>query len=116
MVKRAELDSDPDILITASTKEEHVSFWKICPAGCSLYNNLLKHKQLWSCTLVCVSAFEEAKQLPLNSTVLVHYDGTWPLKLACNASPYGVGAVISHIMDNGEERPIAFAYRTLTEN
>ncbi|KAL0159700.1 hypothetical protein M9458_043425, partial [Cirrhinus mrigala] len=60
-------------------------------------------------------AFEEAKQLLLGSTVLVHYDGNRPLKLACDASPYGVGSVISHIMDNGEERPIAFASCTLTE-
>ncbi|KAL0160062.1 hypothetical protein M9458_043787, partial [Cirrhinus mrigala] len=51
----------------------------------------------------------------LGSTVLVHYDGNRPLKLACDASPYGVGAVISHIMDNGGEHPIAFASCTLTE-
>lgn len=30
-------------------------------------------------------------------------------------SPYGVGAVISHLMPNGEERPIAFASRTLSK-
>ncbi|KAI2647716.1 hypothetical protein H4Q32_024734 [Labeo rohita] len=72
-------------------------------------------KQPWSWTAACDMAFEEAKQLLLGSTVLVHYDGNRPLKLACDASPYGVGAVISHIMDNGEERPIAFASRTLTE-
>ncbi len=78
-------------------------------------HNLLKQKQPWSWTAVCDMAFEEAKQLLLGSTVLVHYDGNRPLKLACDASPYGVGAVISHIMDNGEEHPIAFASRTLTE-
>lgn len=45
--------------------------------------------------------------------MLVHYDGNKQLKLACDASAYGLGAVISHIMDNGDERPIAFASRTL---
>ena len=48
--------------------------------------------------------------------VLVPYDEKRKLILACDASPYGVGAVISHVMDDGEERPITFASRTLTKS
>ena len=48
--------------------------------------------------------------------VLVPYNEKRKLILACDASPYGVGAVISHVMDDGEERPIASASRTLTKS
>ena len=62
-------------------------------------------------------AFKEAcKQLLTVSPVLVHHDTTLPLRLATDASAYGVGAVISHIGADGEERPIAFASRTLSSS
>ncbi len=48
--------------------------------------------------------------------VLVPYDEKRKLILACDASLYGVGAVISHVMDDEQERPIAFAPRTLTKS
>ena len=54
--------------------------------------------------------------LLLDSQWLVHYDPLKPLKLATDASAYGIGAVISHILEDGSERPIAFASRTLSSS
>ena len=47
--------------------------------------------------------------------VLAHYDSTLPVRLACDASRYGVGAVISHLMPDDTECPIAYGSRTLTK-
>ena len=41
-------------------------------------------------------AFEEAKSILDEANFLIHYDPEKPLLLACDASPYGLGAVLSH--------------------
>ena len=70
----------------------------------------------WAWTEECEKAFVRSKSELVADKVLVPYDEKTKLILACDASPYGVGAVISHVMDDGEERPVAFASRTLTKS
>ena len=77
----------------------------------ALYD-LLKVGVAWKWTKECDEAMKEVKQCLTSETVLVHYDVNLPLTLATDASPHGVGAVISHVV-NGEEKPIAFASKTL---
>ena len=76
-------------------------------------NNLLQQNTKWNWCDKCEEAFKQTKEL-VSSLVWAHYDPKLPLRLAGDASPYGVGAVISHVFPDGLERPIAYASRTLT--
>ena len=57
-------------------------------------------------------AFKEAKR-KLSHQVLACYDPHVDIVVSCDASPYGVGAFLSHGWANGTERPVAFASRSL---
>ena len=46
--------------------------------------------------------------------MLVDFDPNEAVIVACDASLYGLRAVLSHIMEDGSERPTAFVLRTLT--
>ena len=72
---------------------------------------LLRKQQKWKWTTDQDNAFREVKALLQSSCVLVHFDDSLPLILATDASPYGIGAVLSHRMLNGDKRPVAFASR-----
>ena len=79
-----------------------------------LYNLLQNHSR-WKWTDNQEQAFQAAKQALQADTLLVHYNEDLPLVLARDASPQGIGAVLSHIMPDGAEKPIAYASRTLTK-
>ena len=77
-------------------------------------NHLLQKDAKWAWTSDCAQAFAAAKEVLNSSQVLAHYDPTLPITMAGDASAYGIGSVISHVLPDGSERPIAFASRTLS--
>ena len=77
-------------------------------------NALLKKNARWEWSSSCEVAFQQVKDQLATAPVLCHYDPSLPLRLAGDASAYGVGAVLSHILKDGSERPIAYASRSLS--
>ena len=75
-------------------------------------NNLLRDNVPWKWCETSQKTFEDIKKSLTSAGVLTHYDCKKKLILACDASPFGIGAVLSH--DDNGERPVAFASRTLT--
>ena len=79
-------------------------------------HKLLQKGMQWEWTHDCQKAFEACKEGLTSDSLLVHYDLNRELRLACDASSYGLGAVLSHIMDDSQESPIAYASRTLSSS
>lgn len=44
----------------------------------------------------------------------LNYYGSKPLVLACDVSQYSLGTVLSHLMEDGKDRLVAYAFRRLT--
>ena len=79
-------------------------------------HRLLQKNVRWEWTDGCQKAFEACKEGLTSDSLLVHYDLNRTLRLACDASSYGLGAVLSHVMEDGQERPMAYASRTLSSS
>ena len=77
--------------------------------------NQLLHKQAeWVWEGKEKQAFRLSNQLLLSSQTLAHFDPNLDIVLACDASAYGIGAVLSHRLSDGTEKPVGFASRTLS--
>lgn len=77
-----------------------------------LYALLAKEKKfIWSPD--CQQAFVKSKELIEKNSILELYDPGKPIIIATDASPYGVGAIMSHIVD-GVEKPVLFASSSLS--
>uniref|UniRef100_A0A5S6QAX4 RNA-directed DNA polymerase n=1 Tax=Trichuris muris TaxID=70415 RepID=A0A5S6QAX4_TRIMR len=78
-------------------------------------HRLLDKDAKWFWTKRHDQSFEAVKRLLTSTSVLVPFDTASSTILTCDASPYGLGAVLSQIQ-NGKEVTIAFASRTLTRS
>ncbi|EYC07815.1 hypothetical protein Y032_0068g142 [Ancylostoma ceylanicum] len=75
---------------------------------------LLKKDVKWEWTSKQQLAFEKVKKALSSELNLAHYDPRQKIVVAADACDYGIGCVISHRYEDGSEKPIAHASRSLT--
>ena len=80
---------------------------------CEPLNRLRRAEVKWRFEKEEKRAFDKLKKALASSAVLTPYNPNLEVKIDTDSSKTGLGAVISHIMPDGSERPIEFASRTL---
>ena len=84
-----------------------LSYYNRCmphlPTALSPLYRLLHRDQSWHWSPEADRAFAQSKELLTSDDVLVHFDPTLDLVLACDAPQYGIGAVLAHRMPDGSE-------------
>ena len=75
-------------------------------------NRLLLENAPWKWSIQCQESFRKLKDILKSAPLLAHYDPAKPVSLAVDASSFRLGAVLSHVRVDQEERPIAFASHT----
>ncbi|KAG7307507.1 hypothetical protein JYU34_007710 [Plutella xylostella] len=75
---------------------------------------LLKKGIRWNWNTECELSFNKIKAILCSTEVLAHYDPTKKLILTCDASPVGIGGVLTQVGADGCERPVSYISRTLS--
>lgn len=79
----------------------------------ALYECAKGEKFEW--TKECDRAFEWVKRELISPQVLAHFDPNEEIILSCDASSYGLAAILSHRYSDGTEKPIAYASKIIPE-
>lgn len=67
-------------------------------------HGLMKKDRRWSWGEEEEKAWQKIKKLLSSAKVFCHYNSGLPIRLACDASPFVVAAVLSHVIPNGVEK------------
>ncbi len=78
-------------------------------------HTLTKRDTPWQWKSEQEAAFQKLKNLLCEENVLAHFDPKQEIGISCDASDVGLGAVLFHRYEDGSERPIANASKTLTD-
>ena len=62
---------------------------------------LLQQNTKWKWSTQQESTFQKSKDLLVSHNLLIHFDSSLAFLLACDASQYGIGAVLAHRMPDG---------------
>jgi hypothetical protein len=79
-------------------------------------NALLCKRQKWTWNKTQQSAFDKLPELLIHNSVLIPYSLDLPLRLTCDASPVEISSILSHGLDTGDEKPIAYASKSLSSS
>ncbi len=76
-------------------------------------HRLLRKDSKWEWGVEQNRSFQKAKEMLSGAPLLVHFDPAKEKVVHTDASPYGLGSVLSHVYKDGTERPVCFASRSL---
>ncbi|KII72917.1 Transposon Tf2-6 polyprotein [Thelohanellus kitauei] len=93
----------------------HKFIQNLATVASPLYELTSKGKE-WEWNHIHERSFNSLKKILASDVVLAHYDPALQIGIACDASSVGLGAVLFQRYEDGSERPIANASKTLNQS